>query len=148
MADASRDENTIPTLLGASSADGKTPVKVYADPDTHRLLVDSTAGVVGPGSSTDNAIARFDGTTGQTIQNSTVFVSDTGLVQLLGTTSSFPALKRSTTNIQVRLADDSGYAPIDAASYKVAGVAGASGTFTTVDLKTVTVVNGIITDIS
>lgn len=36
---------------------------------------------------------------------------------------------------------------IDGATYSVAGVAGASGTFTTVDLKTVTVVNGIITSI-
>lgn len=39
MAEASRDENNVPTLLGVSSADGETPVVVYADPDTHRLLV-------------------------------------------------------------------------------------------------------------
>lgn len=35
----------------------------------------------------------------------------------------------------------------DAASFKVGGVAGASGSFTTVDGKTVTVTNGIITSI-
>jgi hypothetical protein len=29
-----------------------------------------------------------------------------------GTTSSFPALKRSATTLQARLADDSGFAPI------------------------------------
>ncbi len=40
MADASRDGNFVPTLLGVSNADGTTPVKVYADPTTHRLLVD------------------------------------------------------------------------------------------------------------
>lgn len=34
--------------------------------------------VVGPGSSTDNAIARFDSTTGKLIQNSTVTLDDTG----------------------------------------------------------------------
>lgn len=34
--------------------------------------------VVGPGSSTDNAIARFDGTTGKLIQNSVVIVDDSG----------------------------------------------------------------------
>lgn len=39
MAEASRDKNFVPTLLGASSVDG-TPVTVYADPTTHRLLVD------------------------------------------------------------------------------------------------------------
>ena len=37
-----------------------------------------TGDVVGPASSTDNAIARFDGTTGKLIQNSTVTISDAG----------------------------------------------------------------------
>jgi hypothetical protein len=36
--------------------------------------------VDGPASSTDNAVARFDGTTGKLIQNSLVTVSDTGAV--------------------------------------------------------------------
>ncbi|HTV71186.1 MAG TPA: collagen-like protein [Rhizobiaceae bacterium] len=39
-----------------------------------------TGDVVGPGSATDNAVARFDATTGKLIQNSTVTISDTGLV--------------------------------------------------------------------
>lgn len=34
--------------------------------------------VVGPGSATDNALARFDSTTGKLIQNSTVTLDDTG----------------------------------------------------------------------
>ncbi len=43
MADvASRDSNDVPTLLGVSNADGSTVVKVYADPNTHRLLVDAS----------------------------------------------------------------------------------------------------------
>lgn len=45
-----------------------------------RGLVVATAGtgdVVGPGSATDNAIARFDGTTGKLIQNSVVTIADT-----------------------------------------------------------------------
>ena len=36
--------------------------------------------VDGPASATDNAVARFDGTTGKLIQNSVVLVSDTGAV--------------------------------------------------------------------
>ncbi len=44
MANAYRDENSVPTLIAASNADGKTPVRVYADPATHRLLVDSAGG--------------------------------------------------------------------------------------------------------
>jgi hypothetical protein len=37
-----------------------------------------TGDVNGPASSTDNAIARFDGTGGKTLQNSSVTISDTG----------------------------------------------------------------------
>lgn len=42
MAQAPRDENRIATLLGTSNADGTTPITVYADPITHRLLVDAS----------------------------------------------------------------------------------------------------------
>jgi hypothetical protein len=40
--------------------------------------------------------------------------TDFGRLQFGGTTSSFPSLKRSTTTLQVRLADDSAYSTIDA----------------------------------
>lgn len=40
----------------------------------------ATGDVVGPSSATDNAIARFDTTTGKLIQNSVVTVSDTGAI--------------------------------------------------------------------
>jgi hypothetical protein len=45
--------------------------------------------VVGPASATDNAVVRFDGTTGKLIQNSTVTLSDTGVLTVpeLSTTS-------------------------------------------------------------
>src|SRR5690606_12350773 len=36
--------------------------------------------VTGPASSTDNAIARFDGTTGKVVQNSNVTIDDSGFV--------------------------------------------------------------------
>lgn len=42
--------------------------------------------------------------------------TDFGLIQLGGTTASFPAIKRSTTNVQIRLADDSGYTGLVAKS--------------------------------
>lgn len=47
MADAKRDANYITTLIAVSNVDGTTPVTLYADPTTHRLLVSlsSTAGV-------------------------------------------------------------------------------------------------------
>jgi len=43
--------------------------------------------VVGPSSSTDNAIARFDATTGKLLQNCVVTIGDTGNIAGLGTVS-------------------------------------------------------------
>jgi hypothetical protein len=43
--------------------------------------------VTGPGSSTDNAVARFDGTGGKTLQNSSVTIDDNGVITVGGTGS-------------------------------------------------------------
>jgi hypothetical protein len=43
MAQAPRDNNSIPTLIATSNADGVTPVVIWGDPATHRLLVDVVA---------------------------------------------------------------------------------------------------------
>lgn len=48
--DASKDQNDVSTLLGVSNADGTTPVKIWASPSTHRLLVDTSGGGGTPGS--------------------------------------------------------------------------------------------------
>lgn len=179
MAQASRDQNSVPTLLAVSSVDGVTPVVVYADPVTHRLLVDSAAAsgtvtsvsvvtangfagsvadptttpaitlsttvtgivkgngtalsaavantdyqvpitltttgttgaatfngttlnipiysgagyVVGPASSTDNAITRFDGTTGKLVQNSTATIGDDGKLTITNSTGAIVAFQ-------------------------------------------------------
>lgn len=134
MAEAKRDGNMVTTLIAVSNVDGITPVVLYADPTTHRLLVSATAGslddlsdvtitsvaqgdilyyngtawvnlaagtnghflktqgaganptwaavsgtgdVVGPSSATDNAVVRFDSTTGKLVQNSAVTIADT-----------------------------------------------------------------------
>lgn len=47
--------------------------------------------------------------------------TDFNRVQFGGTTSSFPALKRSSATLQVRLADDSGDADLTTRTVKVAG---------------------------
>lgn len=44
MSNAYRDENDVPTLIASSSVDEQTPVRVFADPVTHRLLVDLAGG--------------------------------------------------------------------------------------------------------
>lgn len=94
MSDAKRDQNSITTLLAVSNVDGETPVVLWADPTTHRLLVDLPAGagdVAGPASSTDNAIVRFDGITGKLIQDYTSgapTISDTGTMLIPTLTAS------------------------------------------------------------
>ncbi len=47
---ASRDENNIPTLLGALESDGTTIVPITADPNTHVLNIEdaSTGSDFGP----------------------------------------------------------------------------------------------------
>jgi hypothetical protein len=62
-----------------------------------------TGDVVGPASSTDNAIARFDLTTGKLIQNSSVIVDDsgsiTGVASLAATTASITSANAGTAVI-------------------------------------------------
>jgi len=86
---AKRDQNFVTTLMAVSNVDGVTPVLLYADPVTHRLLVSTTGGgsgdVVGPASATANAIARYNLTTGKLIKNSNVTISDTGAINVAGT---------------------------------------------------------------
>ena len=72
MAEAPRDNNSVPTLLAVSSSDGTTPVVLWADPTTHRLLVDLPAGtgdVTGDSASADKEFVRFNGTGGKTIES-------------------------------------------------------------------------------
>ncbi len=68
MAQASRDQNFVPTLLGVSSVDGTTPVAVYANPTTHRILVDLSGG--GSGTVTDVSVVSANGFAG-TVATST-----------------------------------------------------------------------------
>jgi hypothetical protein len=49
-------------------------------------IVPSTGNVRGPTSATDNAVARYDGTTGKLVQNSGVTIDDSGNLTVSGTT--------------------------------------------------------------
>jgi hypothetical protein len=59
--------------------------------------------VVGPASSTDNAITRFDSTTGKLIQNSTVTIDDNGKYTAAITTGNGIALSGATTSPLITL---------------------------------------------
>jgi len=159
MADAPRDANNVPVLLGVSSSDGTTPTTVYVNPSTHRLLVSSSGGsgdVVGPASSTDNAIVRFDSTTGKLIQNSVVTIADTtGVIAgtqgvtfsgaTSGTTALVPTAIAGTTTLTLPAATDTlvGKATTDTLTNKtltspVIGTSPTAAGATWTDLGTVT----------
>jgi hypothetical protein len=87
------------------SADGSNG-QVLATNGTGTLSWESVAGtgdVVGPASATDNAIARFDLTTGKLIQNSSVIVDDsgsiTGVASLAAVTASITSANAGTAVI-------------------------------------------------
>jgi hypothetical protein len=73
--------NLVAGELAINTQDGKL---FYKDAAGVVQTIASKAGalgdVVGPASATDNAISRFDATTGKLIQNSLVTVSDTGAI--------------------------------------------------------------------
>jgi len=88
MAQASRDQNFVTTLLAVSSVDGVTPVTLYANPTTHRLLVDLAGG--GSGTVQTIAIATANGFAGSSDgdpNNPTLTLSTTvtGIVKGNGT---------------------------------------------------------------
>lgn len=45
MAEAKRDNNRVPVIIGTSNADGSTPLLIYVDSSTNRLLVSATTDI-------------------------------------------------------------------------------------------------------
>lgn len=85
MAQAYRDENNVPTLIASSNVDGFTPVRVYADPVTHRLLVDSAGG--GSGTVTSVSVVTNQGVSGSVATATTTPAITLSLGALTGVTS-------------------------------------------------------------
>lgn len=90
MAQASRDQNFVPTLTAASNSGGTTPVAVWADPTTHRLLVDLPSG---SGTVTDVSVVSANGFAGS------VATSTTTPAITLSTTINSPVLAGNGTAI-------------------------------------------------
>lgn len=101
IGNSSHSSFAIPGLKTVSGTQGVTI-------DSQGLLGKANVGdVVGPASSTDNAVTRFDSTTGKLLQNSSVTISDTGVLNLPTSGainyngSSFLGTAASTTNSYV-----------------------------------------------
>ncbi len=67
------------------SATGTPSSSTYLRGDNTWATVSGSGDVVGPGSATDNAVVRFDSTTGKLVQNSAVTIDDSGNIATSGT---------------------------------------------------------------
>lgn len=79
------------TIYYRSAADTWTAVTIGTNLTFSGGTLAATGGVAGPGSSTDNAVVRFDGAGGATLQNSSFIVDDSGHVTSFGGNIKFPA---------------------------------------------------------
>lgn len=110
MANAGIDQSGTRTLLAISNADGKSLVPIYADPITHRLLVDSSGGG-GGGTVTTVSVVTANGLSG-TVANPTTTPAITLNVAALDATkiangnvsnTEFQYLDGVTSSIQTQL---------------------------------------------
>lgn len=68
MAEARKDLNFVSTLLGTSNADDSTPIRVYADPTTRRLFVNSAGTVEETGHAALGGLVTTVTTAGTAVQ--------------------------------------------------------------------------------
>lgn len=78
LSGVARDATNLGTFTGTTIADSQT---IKAALQSLETAVEGASGdVVGPASATDNAIARFDATTGKLLQDSAVVIDDQGRI--------------------------------------------------------------------
>jgi hypothetical protein len=135
MADASRDQNYVTTLLGVSNVDGTTPVKVYADPTTHRLLVDLASG---SGTVTDVSVVSANGFAGSVATSTTtpaitLSTTITGILKGNGTAMSAASAGTDYTDNAFKTISVAGQTDVvaDSAADTLTLVAGTNVTITT-----------------
>lgn len=139
------DSNEIRFLGGIAKIFSGSGGLTFADSSGTKTLTSLATGggdVTGPGSATDNAVARFDLTTGKIIQNSAITISDesANTVSIAGSATATTINLFNTDATTVNLAQ--------AATTITAGASGGSTTFqgnltgSNVLASTLTVVNG------
>lgn len=101
--------------LGAADvATGAIAQTLQAQSNTGASTTGPDFTILGTGGTTAGGNLRLK-TKATTTAADVLILTPSGLVQFLGSTSSFPALKRSATVLQARLADDSAFAPLQGA---------------------------------
>lgn len=76
-------ENLKDVKLGVGEPGYATDTKKFVIGDNSTKFSDLKGRVMGPNASTDNALAKFDGTSGQIIQNSNATLSDAGQLKIV-----------------------------------------------------------------
>jgi hypothetical protein len=127
---------------------GTSIITRLADDSAHCNLecaqLNTTGNIVANGASNIlwNARSGMSSAVNGNIRISNNAGTDFGLLQFGGTTSSFPALKRSLTAVQVRLADDSAFSQLDTGNIKIQtagdGICIKEGTNATMGIATLT----------
>lgn len=104
-----RDGSDNIVVLGAGNLSGLSDVAISSPANGQSLTYNSTTGkwqnstaassgdVVGPASATDNALVRFDGSTGKLIQNSTAILSDAGALDVANVTTDYLQIDTAAT---------------------------------------------------
>lgn len=118
MANAKRDDNRVPTLLAVSNVDGVTPVVLYADPVTHRLLVDAGTGL---GTVTSVSVVSANGFAGSVADSTT-----TPAITISTTVTGL--LKGNGTAISAAVANTDYQSPISLTTTGTSGAATFNGT--------------------
>jgi len=105
---------------------------------TYSNLIPTTHGdVSGPGSSTDDALAKFDATTGKIIQNSNAILTDAGLLTVSNVAATInTAAQPNITSLGTIASLVATTADINGGTFEgiVGGTTPAAGTFTQVDI--------------
>jgi hypothetical protein len=89
-------DNSVVTV-SKLSATGTPSSSTYLRGDGSWATVSGSGDVVGPASSTDNALVRFDSTTGKLIQNSVATLTDTGTLDTANLTTDYIQIDTAAT---------------------------------------------------
>jgi hypothetical protein len=156
MAEAKRDQNFVPTLIGASSVDGITPVTIYVDPVTHRLKVDLSG--AGSGSVTSVSVVSANGFAGTVATPSTtpaitLTTTVTGILEGNGTAISAASttgtgnvvLAGSPTLTTPNLGTPTAITLTNATGLPIAGITGLGTGVSTALANAVNGTNGLVT---
>lgn len=152
MAEAPRDGNYVPALLGTSLLDSRTPVAIWADPATHELLVKASVSIT-PSGTQDVNLTKIGGVAvalGQTTMSASFPVtiasnqSALPVVITAGSTDYYPMYNRRDFGGTTPATDPSGALVIRGAITTDEGAQRANFTGTSISTSpgTATFVNG------